>query len=314
MSSGLSTTTSQARTVLFARRAARIAAAVLLTALVLSFVDAREVWLHLQAFDARAGVAMVAVNALLLVLFAARWRSLAAALGIEAPYTPFLRGTWLGALLSQLGPSIVLNELTRFRILSPYAGKWQVAASQVFDRISGNVVLAGVILLLVPYYLAIFGTHAAYRILFAIAAVVLAAGVVLVLANGWRAARTKLGPIRAIWNPFTCPRHYLYSLAIQLLLMTNLWLAAYGLGITAAGLDIYLVAPLVLGTLTLLPISIADWGSREAAALLFFSATALNGEQIVAMSVLYGVANLASALPAALLLLERGSPMRAASR
>jgi hypothetical protein len=283
-----------------------VAAAVLLATLVLAFVDAREVWLHLQTFDAKAGLAMFAVNVLLLVLFAARWRSLATALGIEAPYTHFLRGTWLGALLSQLGPSVVLNEITRFRMLSPYAGKWQLAASQVFDRISGNVVLAGVILLLVPYYLGMFGTHTAYRILFAIAALALAAGVVLVLAHRWQTARVKLGSVRGVWNPFACPRHYLYSLAIQLLLMTNLWLAAYGLGIAGSGLDVYLVAPLVLGTLTLLPISIADWGSREAAALLFFSATALNGEQIVAMSVLYGVANLTSALPAALLLLERG--------
>lgn len=306
MNGSLSSIRFEARAMLVAKRAARVAAAALLTAVVLSFVDTREVWLHLQTFDARAGMAMLAVNALLLVLFAARWRSLAGALGIEAPYARFLRGTWLGALLSQLGPSVVLNEITRFRMLSPYAGKWQVGASQVFDRISGNVVLAGMILLLVPYYLGVFGTHAAYRILLAIAGLALVAGVVLVLAHGWRTARAKLGSIKGIWNPFTCPRHYIYSLAIQLLLMTNLWLAAYGLGIAGSGLDIYLVAPLVLGTLTLLPISIADWGSREAAALLFFSATALNGEQIVAMSVLYGVANLASALPAALLLLERG--------
>jgi glycosyltransferase 2 family protein len=305
MNGFLSSTRSEERTWVLAKRAARVTAAVLLITVVLSFVDAREVWLHLQTFDARAGVAMFAVNVLLLVLFAARWRSLATALGIEAPYMRFLRGTWLGALLSQLGPSIVLNEITRFRMLTPYAGKWQLAASQVFDRISGNVVLAGVILLLVPYYLGVFGTHAAYRILFAIAGLALAAGVVLVLAHRWQTARAKLGSVRGVWNPFACPRHYLYSLAIQLLLMTNLWLAAYGLGIAGSGLDVYLVAPLVLGTLTLLPISIADWGSREAAALLFFSATALNGEQIVAMSVLYGGANLASALPAALLLLGR---------
>jgi uncharacterized membrane protein YbhN (UPF0104 family) len=292
---------------LIAKRAARVAAAALLTALVLSFVDAREVWLHLQAFDARAGMAMLAVNALLLVLFAARWHSLGAALGIDAPYTRFLRGTWLGALLSQLGPSVVLNEITRFRMLSPYAGKWQVAASQVFDRISGNVVLAGVILLLVPYYVVVFGTHATYRILLTVFGVVVVGAIVVVLAQEWQSARAKLESIQRIWNPFTCPRHYLYSLAIQLLLMTNLWLAAYGLGVAGSGLDVYLVAPLVLGMLTLLPISIADWGSREAAALLFFSVTALNAEQIVAMSVLYGVANLVSAVPAALLLLERGN-------
>ena len=298
----------QAQVIPFAKRAARVIAAVILVALVLSFVDARQVWLHLKAFDARAGMAMLAVNALLLVLFAARWHSLAAALGIEAPYKRFLRGTWLGALLSQLGPSVVLNEITRFQVLSPYAGKWQVAASQVFDRISGNVVLAGLILLLVPYYFAVFGSQTTYRILVMLTGIAAIGIAVVLLARGWQSVREKLGSIRQIWNPFTSPRHYLCSLAIQLLLMANLWLAAYGLGVAGSGLDVYLVAPLLLGTLTLLPVSIADWGSREAAALLFFSATPLNGEQIVAMSVLYGVANLASALPAALLLLERRAP------
>jgi hypothetical protein len=308
MNIALSVTQARGRTIFLARRAARAAVAAFLIALVLSFVDARAVWLHLQSFDARAGLAMLAVNALVIALFAARWQAVAGSLGIDAPYARFLRGTWLGALVSQLGPPVVLHEITRFKVLAPHSDKWRLAASQLFDRLSGNIVLGSVILLLLPYYLRVFGTHAAYRILLALAAVVLLAGLVLTLAHGWRAARAKLGPISAIWNPLASPRHYAYSLAIQLLLMVNVWLAAYGLGIAGSGLDIYLIAPLVLGTLTLLPVSIADWGSREAAALLFFSATALSAEQIVAMSVLYGVANVASSAPAALLLLERDKP------
>jgi hypothetical protein len=109
--------------------------------------------------------------------------------------------------------------------------------------------------------------------------------------------------MRKVLNPVSSPAHYGFSIAIQLSLMANLWLAARGVGSARAGIDVYIVAPLILGTLTMIPISVADWGSREAVALLFFSAVGLSPEEIVAISVIYGAVNLVSALPAALLLL-----------
>ena len=282
---------------------ARMLMAAMLIAVVLVLVDGRRVWLHLKTFDASVGVAMLAVNGLLIALFAARWRTVAASLGIDAPYARFLCGTWLAAFASQLGPSLVLNEVTRFRLLLPFAGTWPLAASQFLDRVSGQIVLAGVILLLMPYYFGLFGTDVSYRILLTIVVVVLCAGSFLILAQSFRSVRLQTARVRGILNPLTSPAHYAYSIAIQLLLMTNLWLAAHALGAEETHASVYLVAPLVLGSLTLLPISIGDWGSREAAALLFFSAAGLTAEKIVAISVIYGIANLASALPAALLLL-----------
>lgn len=296
----------------FMSRAARIAVAAALLALVLSLVDARSVWSHLKAFDAAVGLAMLAVNAVLFALFAARWRAVAGALGIEAPYARFFCGTWLGAFFSQLGPALILNEITRFRLLQPYAGKWPLAASQVLDRVSGQIVLAGVILLLTPYYLGLFTADVGGRIVLTTGLLIVLGGSLLVLAHRFRRLICiRPGAVRAILNPLASPTHYACSLAIQLLLMANLWLAARGLGPVGHGIDFYLVAPLILGSLTLLPISVADWGSREAAALLFFSATGLSAEKIVAISVIYGAINLVSALPAALLLVARACGARA---
>ena len=284
-------------------RAARVLAAALMLGLVLSLVDARTVWSHLKSFDAGIALAMLAVNALLMALFAARWRAIARALGIEAPYVRFFCGTWLGAFFSQLGPGVVLNEIARFRLLKPYADIWPLAASQVLDRISGQIVLTGMILLLAPYYLSVFTAEVGGRIVAVTGLLVVLSGLLLVVARRFRRfIRVKPGLLRAIVNPVASPAHYACSLAIQLLLMANLWLAACGLDASGAGMDLYLIAPLVLGSLTLLPISVADWGSREALALLFFSATGLTAEQIVAISVIYGAVNLAGALPAALLL------------
>jgi hypothetical protein len=283
--------------------AGRSAVAAALLALVLSLVDARSVWSHLERFDAAVGLAMVGVNAILFALFAARWRAVAGALGIDAPYVRFFRATWLGAFFGQLGPALILNEITRFRLLQPYAGTWPLAASQLLDRASGQVVLAGMIVLLTPYYLGLFNADLGARLVLTTGLLIVLGGSLLVVAHRFRRfIRIEPGAVRAILNPLASPGHYACSLMIQLLLMTNLWLAARGLGLVGHGIELYLVAPLILGSLTLLPISVADWGSREAVALLFFSATGLSAEQIVAISVIYGAINLVSALPAALLL------------
>ncbi len=303
---------SQARKTVFMSPAARIAVAAALVALVLSLVDARSVWSHLERFDVAVGLAMLAVNAVLFALFAARWRAVAGALGIEARYARFFCATWLGAFFSQLGPALILNEITRFRVLQPYADTWPLAASQLLDRVSGQIVLAGVILLLTPYYLGLFAADVGGRIVLTAGLVIVLGGSLLVLAYRFRRViRIRPGAMRAILNPLASPTHYACSLAIQLLLMANLWLAARGLGLGGHGIALYLVAPLILGSLTLLPISVADWGSREAVALLFFYPTGLSAEQIVAISVIYGAINLVSALPAALLLVARAGGARA---
>ncbi|MGZ8211045.1 MAG: lysylphosphatidylglycerol synthase transmembrane domain-containing protein [Burkholderiales bacterium] len=290
----------------FTSPAVRIGMAGGLFVLVLSFVDVRAVGSHLKNFDGAVGLAMLGVNAVLLALFAARWQAVARPLGIEAPYARFFCGTWLGAFFSQLGPALVLNEITRFRLLLPYAHKWPLAASQLFDRLSGQIVLAGMILLLTPYYFGLFAGDVSHRIVLMTAVFFILGGSLMLLAHRFRRfIRLDAGALRTLLNPLASPAHYLSSTAIQLLLMVNLGLAAYGLGAVEQSIGLFLVAPLVLGTLTVLPITIADWGSREAAALLFFSASGLSAETVVALSVIYGSVNLVSALPAVLLLTPR---------
>jgi len=57
-----------------------------------------------------------------------------------------------------------------------------------------------------------------------------------------------------------------------------------------------LLMPLVLFSLSLLPLSVADWGSRETIALLLLSASGLSAETIIAASLIYGAMNAITAL------------------
>jgi glycosyltransferase 2 family protein len=294
-------------TALAASPALRVAVAAVLLALVLTVADIRAVWARISALDPAIALLMVCVNAVLFVLFAARWRAVARTLGIDAPYARFLGGTWIAALVSQLGPALVLNEITRFRVLRPHASAWPLAASQVLDRLSGQIVLLALILLAAPYYFTVFSNELGARILLAAGLLVMLGALFIALAHRLRRL-IRLDPrsLRVVLHPFTSPAHYGCSLAIQLLLVANLGLAVAGVSTDAPPHGLYLVAPLVLAGLTLVPLSPGDWGSREAAALLFFSATGLAPDTIVAASILYGGVNLVCALPAGLLLLRVG--------
>jgi glycosyltransferase 2 family protein len=296
-------------------RTVRLAVAAVLLGIVFSLVDARAVWSRLSAFNPAIALLMLAVNGLALSLFAARWRAIASALGIHAPYLRFLRGTWLAAFASQLGPALILNEITRFHVLRSSAPAWPLAASQFVDRLSGQIVLLAVIVLLIPCYFILLAGEIGARIALAAAGMIVLCVALLALAHKLRrCTRVPSGSLRQIFNPLASPAHYGCSLAIQLLLMANLWLAVAGLGHGTPPLELYLMAPLVLGSLTLLPVSAGDWGSREAAALLFLSATGLTAETIVAASVAYGGINLLSALPAVLLAAHAGVEQPSAIR
>lgn len=287
-----------------------VVAAALLSAVVY-FVDVRTVWSHVRSFDPRVAAMMLGANLLLFALLTFRWHTVARTLGVEAPYARFLRGVWLGAFFAQLGPALVLNEITRFRLLLPYARKWPLGVSQLLDRLSGQIALAVIVIALTPWYLRLFPVEAGLTIVLLSALVILIGGALLLVAPRIGSMALPSGVLRTILNPFASPTHYACSLAIQLLLMMNFALAGHGLGAGGHDVDLFLVAPLVLGALTILPLSFADWGSREAAALLFLSSTGLTAEQIVAISLVYGGINVLSVLPAGLLMFHPGTRQQA---
>ena len=94
-------------------------------------------------------------------------------------------------------------------------------------------------------------------------------------------------------------------------------MAATGLGLLEQLLPFIVWVPLVLAAVTLLPITISDWGTRESAALLLLAPTGLEPEAIVSVSIIYGLFYLLVTLPGGLLLLgkkAKPSPHRAPGR
>lgn len=294
----------------FNRRSVRVCLVIAVMAALLWRIDRTQLRDILAHFDPLLGVVMLGVNMLLTAAFALRWWTIGRAVGVAAPYRVFVRAIWFSQCLSELGPALVVGEVARFRLLRPFGEGWPLALSQGLDRLSGKLVLLLIVGLLSPRYLTWYQGFPAGRI--AVFVLLLGAGTVatvLMIRRFWCIARPHLETVIALSNPGTAPGHYLASFLIQTLLAGNLALAALGLGVSeeAAG-RVFMLGPLVLLGVGVLPGLVSDWGKREALALVLLAPAGMSAEQGLAVSVVFGLVHLLAVLPAALLMLVRRPP------
>ncbi|MFN5746149.1 MAG: lysylphosphatidylglycerol synthase domain-containing protein [Methylococcaceae bacterium] len=261
----------------------------------------------LRGFDLLHAIGMLGVSLALLTLFAWRWQLIANELGYVAGYRQFLRALWLSQAAGELGPALVVGELTRFKSMQGQGDRGSLLLSQAVDRWSGKVVLLVLVIALLPAYLPLYG-----RLLppvnrpAAAMMLLLAGGIGLIglyqLWRRWPGGRGYAARVFAVCNPLLHPGHYAVSLLIQGLLITNLVLAASGLGLDAQLGKVMLAGPLLLLGIGLLPGLISDWGKREATVVMLLAPAGLLPEQSLAISLLFGLSHLLSALPGVFLL------------
>ena len=245
------------------------------------------------------------VNVCLVGLFARRWAMVSGNLGIRAPFLCFFKAIWASQFAGQLGPTLVMAEGARYAMVRRHGGKWPTIASQVIDRVSGQVALFGMIVVLSPFYFSLSGIDFGKWFWIVIAEVLfLALTGKIIFIRLCTQANLKREALWNLLNPQNSPGHYLVSLLIQVLLIANFGLAACALSLDFDRFGFLLLAPLVFGCLTLLPVSVSDWGTREMSALLILSQLGMEAEQIVSLSLLFGLINFLSALPGAFYLIS----------
>lgn len=283
----------------------RILITLALIGLLGTLLEPGKIFHTLNEFDGFTGLLMLSVNIILMLVFAKRWQVIASGLNFELPYGRLVRAIWLASCLSQFGPTLLIAEATRFRMLRKHAPANLLIVSQMLDRISGQIVLFLIVLFLFP----LVAGHlqpSFLTLLSSLAGVIIVAALIFhflyrrmrsVLQPGTRQAIELMG-----WRGLT--GHYCLSLLVQLLLVLNFSLAAFGIGILDQLLPFLITLPLVFAVLTLLPITISDWGSRETAAVILLSPSGLDAETIVSVSMLFGLFHLLTALPGGLLLVR----------
>ena len=247
-----------------------------------------------------------------LLLSAWRWRLTAQLLGIPLPMRRAVSEYWLGNFLNQVVPGGVAGDATRAwrhaRTEVPAREAWHAV---LIERAAGQIVLLTCALLSLPFapalreglgaWLARDASRAApLAALAVLAAVVVARRVWPALALFWRDLRRAL-LARSAW-----PRQLLVSVALVCSYVAVYLCCARALGDQSTVLT---VAPLVCWVLLAmaLPVSLAGWGIREGAAAAVWLLAGLPVVQGVAVSLLYGLIVLVSALPGAWILLARSA-------
>jgi uncharacterized membrane protein YbhN (UPF0104 family) len=269
----------------------------------LSWFDGREVLNRLAQMDLRWALPALLLSVLQILLLAWRWQFTAARLGLHMPYPLALREYYLGVFLNQLLPGGVLGDVSR---------AWRHARSTARVRTAVHaVVLERILLQSVMLFVALISLAALplpwpEASAWALGLPVLTLGSVGLL---W-IFRTRLRWLgsaaaelaRDARSAFLPGRTLLLQLGSAFLfVLGNLVVfvaIARSLGSTLPLSTLLpLIAPVLLAMM--LPVTVAGWGLREAAAALLWGLSGLSATEGIAIAVAYGLLFLLAALPGA---------------
>jgi len=281
----------------------RIVVSLSILAVLAIVIDVRETLALLATASPPLLPLLVLVNTGVYFLLALRWRHFGRKLEFTQPFRHYLRGIYLFYVSCQFMPSL-LGEAARFAIFPRDTSKASILKSIALDRLASQTSLVVLVTALVPWY-----WSRDYPAWFKGLLPAPALGLVALAGAAWLLHRRRPFPERpwlgkiAFLEHLVADRlglvHLAIGTALALALGLEFCLAVAALPVSAAvaPLDLILLVPLLSLAVALLPISFADWGTREAVALLVLTPTGLSPEDIVAVSLLVGTANLVCCLP-----------------
>lgn len=264
-----------------------------------------------------------------ILLGALRWRTIAARCNAteEPPFTigKAVRYLFVGTFFNQTLPSTVGGDAVRVWLLARDNGGWRSATySVLIDRMIGVLTLAAVMIACMPWSFALIqdvtGRIALLVVGFGsvgVCAAFLALGFVRWpwLERWWlpRQIASAAANARGVFGPASGGTQVIASsLLIHATSVIAVWCLAKA---SAAPLTLsealFLFLPVLL--IATVPLSIAGWGTREAAMVLAFGYAGLPASDGLVVSVLWGIAVFITGLPGgALWILDRGKRRREA--
>jgi len=280
--------------------AAKILASLALLYFALRGIDFAQVKARLVHINVAWILLATAVALFQLWLGAVRWRDVTRVCGTELPLGRAFRYNFIGAFFNQTLPSAIGGDAVRLMLLGRSDAGWRTATYSVFiDRAIGLIALAVLVLGTLPLsWQLIVDEKGRYAIaLLGLAAIGAGAGFLLLgwLPWPWLDSWFPTRHLRAcsqvanqvIFGRKTALRIAVVSITIHVLAVVMVWMIAQS--IVAAGQPVQLLAvvpPVML--ITMLPISIAGWGLREATMMVAFGYAGLPQADGLTVSLLYG--------------------------
>jgi len=235
-----------------------------------------------------------------LIPVAIRWQVILARCGVAANFVTVLRFTIIAQFFNQTLPSSVGGDGIRIWLIGR-RGNWRAAAYSVFiDRAIGVVSLALLVVVCLPWSLALVRNTSGRIALIAIGVGCIAASAIFVamswerlrVLQRWAMTRHLAALARVALEILRSPRAALWVLALSIVVQLSSALAVW-CGTRAIGAEVpllyavILVPPVLL--ITVVPVSIAGWGVREGAMIAAFVYAGLPQSDGLIVSLILGV-------------------------
>jgi glycosyltransferase 2 family protein len=242
----------------------------------------------------------IAVTLLQILLGAIRWREVSAACDAPIAIKQATRFNLIGTFFNQTLPSSIGGDAVRLWLLARSGAGWRAATYSIFvDRAIGLIALAVVIVASLPWsYHLIRDPDGRWALLVVdFAALACGAGFLALGALPWPWLKHWWATHhlyacaaianRVIFNRSSGPVIAVSSLLVHVLAVVIAWCVVKSIAAPVSfGQTFELVPPVML--ITMLPISIAGWGVREATMGLAFGYAGLMTNEGVNVSLLFG--------------------------
>jgi uncharacterized membrane protein YbhN (UPF0104 family) len=297
-------TSSQPETPNIMRRLLTSAAKILLSAALLYFALRTTNFADLSSRINAASFGWLAlalaVTVLQVFVGALRWSEISA--GCDAPLNIMqaMRFNMIGTFFNQTLPSAIGGDALRLWLLARAGSGWRAATYSVFiDRAIGLMGLAVLIAITLPWSLELIGDAQARTAVMLLDLAAVAAGAVFLLLHKvrwpwlqrlWSAHHfyaCSAIAARLLFSRASGPKLAILSLLIHVLAVVIAWCAARSIAAPVNFGQIFQLIPPVM-LITMIPISIAGWGLREASMGLAFGYAGLGASEGINVSLLFG--------------------------
>jgi hypothetical protein len=243
----------------------------------------------------------VAVTFLQVLAGASRWCEISAE--CDAPLTArqAMRFNLIGTFFNQTLPSSIGGDAMRLWLVARGGAGWKAATYSIFvDRAVGLIALAIVIVASLPWSYNLIRDPDGRSALLLVDFAALAAGAGFLvlgrlpwpfLRNWWATHHFYACSVianRALFSAQRGPKLALYSMAVHVLTVVIAWCVVKSIAAPVLFSQAFQLVPPVM-LITMLPISIAGWGLREATMGLAFGYAGLVASEGVNVSLLFGM-------------------------
>jgi uncharacterized membrane protein YbhN (UPF0104 family) len=244
--------------------------------------------------------AAIAVTFLQIFVGVLRWCEISAECGAPLPTRQAMRFNLIGAFFNQTLPSAIGGDAVRLWLVARAGAGWRAATYSIFvDRAIGLIALSIIIVASLPWSYNLISDPNGRSALLLVDFVALAGGLGFLalgalhwpwLKRWWATHHIHACAVianRVIFSRRRGPKVAVLSLLVHVLAVVIAWCVVQSIAAPVTFAQTFQVIPPVM-LITMLPISIAGWGVREATMGLAFGYAGLMTNEGVNVSLLYG--------------------------